>query len=112
MKKIISVLLTVSTLILMVTACMTAVSAKYYSTAFIGDSICKMGQWNEYFERDDIDNYGVGGYTSAQVLEKFKTVEKTYDQIFIICGINDKKIKNWSYDISLENYKAIIDYAI
>ena len=112
MKKIISILLTLTTLTLLFSSFALTASADYYSTAFIGDSICKMGQWNEYFERDDIDNYGKGGYTSARVLEVFKGVEKTYDQIFIICGINDKKIKDWNYDISLENYKAIIDYAI
>ncbi|MGN0661413.1 MAG: GDSL-type esterase/lipase family protein [Oscillospiraceae bacterium] len=88
--------------------------AELSGIAFIGDSICKMGQWNSLFERSDIDNYGVGGYTSSQVLEKFKNdVEKKYEKLFILCGINDWRLDGFgtTFEQTLANFREMIAIA-
>lgn len=88
--------------------------AELSGIAFIGDSICKMGQWNTLFERDDIDNYGVGGYTTTKVLDKFKNqVEKKYEKLFILCGINDWEFETFgtTYKETLDNFREMISVA-
>ena len=112
MKKFLSVLLTLTMIFLMSTTLVISSSATADKPiCLIGDSICKMMRWSIHVDREDIENLGVGGYTSTQVLEKLKTVEDDYEKLFILCGINDKKITGWNYDITESNFREMVSYA-
>lgn len=82
--------------------------------AFIGDSICQMGDWATLFPNADTANFGVGGNTSTQVLERFSSAYGDYDKLFIICGVNDWSVSGWkngSYSGSMDNYKQMFELA-
>lgn len=112
MKRVLSIVLTLTMLFLMSTTFIVSSNATADKPiCFIGDSICKMMRWSAFADREDIENLGVGGYTSTQVLEKLKTVEEQYEKLFIICGINDKKIKDWTYDVTENNFREMVNYA-
>ena len=112
MKKFLSVLLTLTMIFLTSTTLVISSSATADKPiCLIGDSICKMMRWSIHVDREDIENLGVGGYTSTQVLEKLKTVEDDYEKLFILCGINDKKITGWNYDITESNFREMVSYA-
>ncbi|MDE6148488.1 MAG: hypothetical protein K2F81_00105, partial [Ruminococcus sp.] len=82
--------------------------------AFIGDSICQGCNWGSLFGRSDIDNYGIGGNTSADVLSRFSSTYGNYEKVFIICGVNDWSIDGWSegsYSGSMDNYEEMFKLA-
>ena len=82
--------------------------------AFIGDSICQGCNWASLFGRADIDNYGVGGNTSTNVMERFSEAYGNYEKVFIICGVNDWSVDGWnngSYSGSMANYEEMFKLA-
>ena len=74
--------------------------------AFAGDSIC-IGYQNYYdFPGVTIDNYGVGGYSTEDVIEVVQGIRGDYDKLFLICGVNDCSFDTW-YD---ETFTESMDY--
>lgn len=63
--------------------------------AFIGDSICQnplylFGDWNALLGRSDCVNYGIGGQTSEHCVRRIEELcGRGYEQVVIICGINE-----------------------
>ena len=58
--------------------------------AFVGDSITAGGDWGAWFPDDTAQNFGVGGNTSDDLLERLDTViEAQPDIVVLLIGTND-----------------------
>ncbi len=57
---------------------------------FLGDSITAGGDWAAWFPDDETLNFGVGGDTTADVLERLRAVvEADPDEVVLLIGTND-----------------------
>ncbi|ARC57151.1 N-acylneuraminate cytidylyltransferase [Frondihabitans sp. 762G35] len=57
---------------------------------FLGDSLTEGGDWQAWFPDDEVVNLGVGGDTTADVLERLDEVVQTApDSIVLLIGTND-----------------------
>lgn len=57
---------------------------------FLGDSITEWGDWKTLLSEFDIENYGVHGNKTYQVIERVgELFGKKADQLFLLIGIND-----------------------
>lgn len=86
---------------------------KNYKIAFIGDSICQMGQWSSLFPNATIDNFGVGGENTNDILARFNQVYGDYDKLFIVCGANDWSLDGWgsTCSASMSNFENMFKLA-
>jgi lysophospholipase L1-like esterase len=55
---------------------------------FLGDSITEQGLWNEWFPNRVILNRGIGGETSAQILQRVDAIDAPR-AVFLLAGTND-----------------------
>lgn len=80
--------------------------------AFAGDSIC-IGYEGYYgFPNVTIDNYGVGGDTTEDVLQVVKGIKGDYDKLFLICGVNDCTNDDWldeTFVDSMANFRGMFE---
>jgi len=57
---------------------------------FLGDSLTAGGDWEAFFPDQTIHNYGVGGDTTADILERLPSLYRHQPKkIFLMIGIND-----------------------
>ncbi len=57
---------------------------------FLGDSITEWGNWETLLPEFDIENYGIAGNTTSQVIDRVDELfNKKAHQIFLLVGIND-----------------------
>lgn len=89
-------------------------STDKFNISFVGDSICKIGNWTELFPDVNIDNYGVPAEDTNDILERFEEACGDYDKMFIICGVNDWDVTGWSdgtYSGSMSNFENMFKIA-
>ena len=78
----------------------------------LGDSITDNGEWGDLFPLKDISNHGIGGETTANVLDRMDLISKTNaDKIFIMLGINDI-LSGISKEEVFQNYQKIVNELI
>ncbi len=87
--------------------------------AFIGDSIVENPKvdtahldgidWNGILDRDNCDNYGIGGQDTSHLVKRIDEIaKKDYDQVVFLCGINDIG-HGLTQDQIIANYRSMID---
>lgn len=60
------------------------------ATAFIGDSLTANGRWEEWFPDREVRNFGVGGETTEQLLERLDDIVATAPHtLVLLIGTND-----------------------
>jgi lysophospholipase L1-like esterase len=75
----------------------------------LGDSITQEGNWNELLGGVKVINKGIGGDTSAGVLNRFdRSINESAHTVFVMIGINDLMLKRTVFDI-YRNYIKIIE---
>lgn len=83
--------------------------------AFAGDSICNMYTPYFNFPGTTIDNYGVGGYTTEEVLDVVQNeIKGDYDKLILICGVNDCTNDDWldeTFVDSMANFRGMFETA-
>lgn len=80
-----------------------------YDVVFIGDSLIDGADWYDIFPAYRIANRGVGGDSTAGVLNRMDTIINTRAKTaFIMIGVNDIN-DGISMDIIVENYTRIIE---
>lgn len=59
-------------------------------TAFVGDSLTEHGDWAAWFPDETVHNFGVGGNTSDDLLERLdEVIDAAPDTIVLLIGTND-----------------------
>jgi lysophospholipase L1-like esterase len=77
-------------------------------TMFIGDSLTECGEWNELLPWGEIQNRGIGGDTTAGLLERLPSLLAcTPSRMFLMIGINDLGARVPIKNI-VENYTLIL----
>ena len=57
---------------------------------FLGDSITEWGNWETLLPEFDIENYGVAGNTTFQIIDRVDELfGKEAHQLFLLVGVND-----------------------
>lgn len=56
---------------------------------FLGDSITEFGLWHEWFPEAPVVNRGIGGETTAQILDRVGTAIVSPRAVFLLAGTND-----------------------
>jgi lysophospholipase L1-like esterase len=60
------------------------------TVAFVGDSLTENGHWQDWFPDDTVQNFGVGGSTSDDVIERLPDIISTHpDTVIVVVGTND-----------------------
>ncbi len=83
--------------------------------AFLGDSITEYvrdveGGFNQLLGREDCSNYGIGGNTSQNMLNRTEDIAcRNYSQLVIWCGINDFLHEDRSSEYVMGNVEKIIE---
>jgi lysophospholipase L1-like esterase len=80
-----------------------------YTTTMLGDSITDEGQWDELLDNPYVQNRGISGDTTAGVLERLDSINKSIKQVFIMIGVNDI-MRGKEVDEVYSNYLKIIKY--
>lgn len=63
---------------------------KQHNVVFFGDSHMQLGNWQKLLQRCDVANLGIGGQTSAEILERIEQVFHHWPQVcYIEAGAND-----------------------
>jgi lysophospholipase L1-like esterase len=75
---------------------------------FLGDSISEQGIWEQWFPDEPVLNRGIGGETSAQVLERLDTAINTPRAVFLLIGTNDLSMAV-PEDMIVGNVRSILD---
>jgi len=76
--------------------------------AFLGDSLTQANNWQSVFKQHEIQNFGVKGDKTSDVLLRInKVVEFEPQIVFILLGINDLGEAIACHEI-LNNYKKIV----
>jgi lysophospholipase L1-like esterase len=75
---------------------------------FLGDSISEFGLWDEWFPEVPVLNRGIGGETSAQVLERLSSAIVEPAAVLLLIGTNDLTRKVPEAEI-LDNIRSILD---
>lgn len=82
---------------------------KQFDIVMLGNSMISHVKWDEFLNRSDIANRGVGGDVSAGCLARIGSVLNCKPKVCIIeCGINDIA-QNIPLDQTFKNIKQIID---
>ena len=75
----------------------------------LGDSLIDNAKWTDLFPLEEISNHGVGGDTTADILDRIELIYKAKpEKVFIMIGVNDLYKKNNIDDIQ-SNYKNIVN---
>jgi len=78
----------------------------------LGDSIIDHAEWNDLFPSKEISDQGIGGDTSASVLNRIDLIYKTNtEKVFIMIGINDI-LAGKNLDEIYRNYQNIVNELI
>ncbi|MDJ0582238.1 GDSL-type esterase/lipase family protein [Crocosphaera sp.] len=76
---------------------------------FLGDSLTEYGEWKKLFNNEQIINQGIGGDTTAGVLNRIdETIITQPKKIFIMIGVNDLGNERITVDEIIMNYKKIL----
>ena len=76
---------------------------------FLGDSLIEYGEWKKRFNNEQIINHGIGGNTTAGVLNRIdETIITQPKKIFIMIGVNDLGNETITVDKIIMNYKEIL----
>ncbi len=74
---------------------------------FLGDSISEGGLWEEWFPSVQVLNRGIGGETSAQVLDRLDTAINEPRAVFLLIGTNDLT-RGLTTDVIVRNVRDIL----
>jgi lysophospholipase L1-like esterase len=75
----------------------------------LGDSMTGQGDWSSLLPKVKVLNSGIGGDTSAGVLNRLeRSVSSEFHTVFVMIGINDLMLKRSVFDI-YHNYIKIIE---
>lgn len=77
------------------------------AVVFLGDSITEGGSWNEWFPQHTTINRGIGGETSAQVLERLQDALDRPATVVLLIGTNDLAL-GYPIDEIVNNVRAIV----
>ena len=78
----------------------------------LGDSLTQEAKWEDLFNSKEIANHGIGGDTTAGVLNRIDLVYKTNPtKVFIMIGINDL-LKGINIDDIKINYQKIVNILV
>ncbi|CAN5169987.1 hypothetical protein BH09ACT1_BH09ACT1_26360 [soil metagenome] len=78
------------------------------TVVFLGDSLTKNGDWNDWFPDIEALNFGVGGDTSEDVLARIDSViEAQPDEIVLLIGTNDLGLRR-SVESLVRNTQSIL----
>jgi len=76
---------------------------------FLGDSITEWGNWKTLLPEFDIENYGIHGNKTHQVIDRVDELfEKKADQLFLLIGINDLGDNRLVVDIE-NDYRKLVE---
>lgn len=76
---------------------------------FLGDSLTQWGNWSELFPGKSINNLGIAGHTTTDVISRLQTAINTKPyQLFLMIGINDLGC-NTNVNQVAENYRYIVN---
>ena len=79
-----------------------------FDNVFLGDSLTESGLWNELLPNHSIANRGVGGDTTARVLDRLHNVTRLKPKrVFVLLGINDIN-QGVDQATTLRNYGKIL----
>jgi len=75
---------------------------------FLGDSITEWGDWKTLLPEFEIDNYGVAGNKTYQIIDRIDELfNKEAHQLFLLVGINDLGDNRSLYDITSDYNKLV-----
>lgn len=78
------------------------------TVVFLGDSLTRNGDWNDWFPDIEALNFGVGGDTSEDVLARIDSViEAKPDEIVLLIGTNDLGLRR-SVESLVRNTQSIL----
>lgn len=75
---------------------------------FLGDSITEFGEWHEWFPDIPLANRGVGGETSAEILDRVDGVINAPKAVMLLMGTNDLGTGR-STDGIVANLREVLD---
>lgn len=76
--------------------------------AFVGDSLTASGRWGEWLDGAEVVNFGVGGYTSDDVLATLDDIVAVRpDEIVLLIGTNDLGLRH-SVEHLVRNVEGIL----
>ncbi|WP_189016576.1 GDSL-type esterase/lipase family protein [Paenarthrobacter histidinolovorans] len=84
-----------------------ALGAEPGRIVFLGDSISEGGLWEEWFPTVEVLNRGIGGETSAQVLDRLDTAINEPRAVFLLIGTNDLT-RGLTIDVIERNVRSIL----
>ncbi|WP_432246186.1 GDSL-type esterase/lipase family protein (plasmid) [Arthrobacter sp. G.S.26] len=85
-----------------------ALGVSPHRVVFLGDSISEFGLWDEWFPNVPVLNRGIGGETSAQVLDRISTAIHEPVAVILLIGTNDLALGVPEADV-LNNIHLILD---
>lgn len=75
---------------------------------FVGDSITEAGEWSEFLGHGDVVNRGIGGDSTARILDRIESVAGTRpSKLFLMAGIND--LGAFDEREVFDRYRQIVD---
>lgn len=77
----------------------------------LGDSITKGGDWQNLLNYKNIENRGVNGDTTKDILNRLDKINSDTKKVFIMAGINDF-VKGYSAGSTFIIYKQIVEELI
>lgn len=78
------------------------------TVVFLGDSLTRNGDWNDWFPDIEALNFGVGGDTTEDVLARIDSViEAQPDEIVLLIGTNDLGLRR-SVESLVRNTQSIL----
>lgn len=77
------------------------------SIAFLGDSQILIPNWDALLGCNDTANYGIGGNTSAQILERLDSVIAMHPRFVVVMAGTNDALQDLSPEISVLNIEAI-----
>jgi lysophospholipase L1-like esterase len=77
-----------------------------YDVVMLGDSLTARGRWDVFFPLSDIGNYGIGGNTTQNIIDRLDAVLATKaKKVFLMAGTNDI-----AHSVPVENIMSNLIY--
>lgn len=74
----------------------------------LGDSITRGGEWQKLLNYNNIENHGINGDTTKDILNRVEKIAPDTKKVFIMAGINDFA-KGYSAGSTFIIYKEIVE---
>ena len=76
----------------------------------VGDSLVQYVEWHELLGRGDVLNRGIGGETTADLLDRIGEINSLKPrQIFLLIGTNDVDMQGVTADGVIARYRQIVE---